>query len=252
MSTFHDIAPYYDLIYADKDYAAEAAYMQGLLRRSSVRDGSSLLELGCGTGRHAAEFAKLGYSVIGVDASDDMLAEARERAGTAAGRLHFSQADLRTLRLDRQFDAVLACFHVLNYQTSDEDLAAAFATAAAHLNPGGVFLFDSWHGPAVLAQRPEVRVKEAGDEQREVVRIAQPQLDIQANTVEVIYRYFVRPRQAPLWQLHTERHRVRYLFPPDVRVRCERVGLKVTREEEWMTAASPGPGTWSVCYVGRR
>ena len=59
------------------------------------------------------------------------------------------------LRLAGTFDAVIALFHVVSYQTTEHDLRATFATAARHLNPGGVLLFDVWHGPAVLAQQPE-------------------------------------------------------------------------------------------------
>ena len=47
--------------------------------------------------------------------------------------------------------------------STNADLLAAFATAREHLNPGGVFIFDCWYGPAVLAERPSVRIKRMED-----------------------------------------------------------------------------------------
>ena len=77
-------APYarhYDLLYADKDYAAEAAYIRDLLKRWTP-GGTRLLELGSGTGRHANLLAGMGYSVHGVERSAAMLeAASRGRHG---------------------------------------------------------------------------------------------------------------------------------------------------------------------------
>ncbi|HEY2400385.1 MAG TPA: class I SAM-dependent methyltransferase, partial [Steroidobacteraceae bacterium] len=58
---FDAYAAYYDLLYRDKDYPGEARYVQSLLRRHGVSDGD-LLELGCGTGRHAEQLVRLGFS----------------------------------------------------------------------------------------------------------------------------------------------------------------------------------------------
>ena len=85
---FDAYAAYYDLLYRDKDYAGEAAYVHGLIRRYApgARD---ILELGCGTGRHAEALMDLGFRVTGVDRSGEMVARARERA---AGRHNFNSS----------------------------------------------------------------------------------------------------------------------------------------------------------------
>ena len=71
-AVFGDYAHYYNLLYADKDYAGETAFVLGLLRRDG-RNPQTLLDLGCGTGRHALEMAKHGVAVTGVDLSPTML-----------------------------------------------------------------------------------------------------------------------------------------------------------------------------------
>ena len=63
---------YYDLLYQDKDYAAEADYVDRLIRRF-VEPAQHALELGCGTGRHAVGLAERGLSVTGVERSNQMM-----------------------------------------------------------------------------------------------------------------------------------------------------------------------------------
>ncbi|HEY4744175.1 MAG TPA: class I SAM-dependent methyltransferase, partial [Desulfuromonadaceae bacterium] len=157
MTTFDQYARYYDLLYRDKDYAAEADFVAGLLL-AHAPEARTLLELGCGTGRHAEFLARQGFAVHGVDRSEGMLADAGRRRENlpddVRGRLAFSPGDARDVRLGRHFDAVVSLFHVMSYMAEGRDLEHAFATARAHLAPGGVFLFDFWYGPAVLSDRP--------------------------------------------------------------------------------------------------
>ena len=64
------------------------------------------------------------------------------------------EGDIREIRLNKRFDTVIALFHVISYQTTNEDVTAAFETARQHLNSGGIFIFDISYGPAVLTERP--------------------------------------------------------------------------------------------------
>jgi methylase of polypeptide subunit release factors len=66
MSVFGAYARYYDLLYRDKDYAAEAQYVHRLIQ-SHALGARSILELGCGTGAHAVLLAGEGYRIHGVD-----------------------------------------------------------------------------------------------------------------------------------------------------------------------------------------
>jgi ubiquinone/menaquinone biosynthesis C-methylase UbiE len=108
-----------------------------------------VLELGCGTGRVAIPLAAAGLTVAGADSSAAMLAVARERARAAGVALRLHQADMRTLRLRARFATVLVPFGGLQHLDSVDDIAATFATAAAHLSRGGVVAVD------VEAPQPE-------------------------------------------------------------------------------------------------
>ena len=68
MEIFQDYAYYYNSFYKDKDYKKEARTVETLMNRD--RDVSSVLNLGCGTGRHDIELAKMGYAMTGIDVRD--------------------------------------------------------------------------------------------------------------------------------------------------------------------------------------
>lgn len=240
---FEAYAAYYDLLYRDKDYAGEACYVQGLLARHG-QPGGSLLELGSGTGRHAEQLVRLGYSVRGIDASEAMVLRAQHRApAELRSRLSFEVGDVRSARLQRQFDAVIALFHVASYQSSNQDLAAMFATASAHLAAGGLFVFDFWYGPGVLTDPPAVRVRRLSDEQVTVTRIAEPTLHPDHNLVDVRYTVFVRRHATQETFELEETHRMRYLFLPELEVMLGAAGMRILAAERWLS----GPldlGSW--------
>lgn len=143
MTVFNKYARYYDLLYRDKDYAEEANFIRSLVQKHAP-NASSILELGCGTGKHAEMLSKMGYEILGIDMSRDMLEAASRRLGDLeekqAARLSFDCGDIRTYRTERCFDAVLSLFHVMSYQTANKDLQDVFETAKVHLK-WGEYLF---------------------------------------------------------------------------------------------------------------
>jgi SAM-dependent methyltransferase len=252
MGVFGNYARYYDLLYRDKDYAGEAAFIDRLIRthHPNARD---LLELGCGTGQHALLLAKSGYQIHGVDLSTQMLQQANERLlalpPDLAAKLQFSQGDIRSVRLERDFDVVISLFHVISYQTTTTDLQAALTTARQHLRPGGILIFDVWYGAAVLSERPSVRVKRLEDAEICVTRIAEPIVYSNENLVEVNYQVFVRDKQNnSVEELH-ESHRMRYLFVPEMDLLLAQAGFKILACREWMSDREIGTDTWGIYFV---
>ena len=254
MEVFGNYARYYNLLYQDKDYAAEAQFIHQLLKTHAPAT-KSILELGCGTGKHAALLAELEYEVYGVDLSADMLEQAEKRLPTlnpeVASKLKFSQGDVRTVRVERQFDAVISLFHVFSYQTTNQDLEAAFATAKAHLKPGGVLIFDCWYGPAVLSDRPTVRVKRLEDEEISVTRIAEPVIYPNDNLVDVNYQVFIKNKATGIVEEVQELHKMRYLFKPEIEGLFSQNKMECLTLGEWMTGNAPGFNTWGIYFIGQ-
>ncbi len=255
MSNFDLYSKYYDTLYDDKDYRGEIEYVETLIREYGVAD-SDLLELGCGTGKHAMLLAQKGYSVQGVDLGAKMIDRAKSRQSglekETAERLTFCQGDVRNIRLDRTFGSIISLFHVMCYQVSNEDLFNAFKTVSLHLSPGGVFVFDAWYGPAVLTEKPASRVKRISNELIDVTRIAEPENFPNSNRVDVNYELFIRERGSAKLDIVSEKHAIRYLFIPEVRLLLENLPLDLVHVEEWMTRREPGLDTWGVCFVVRK
>jgi SAM-dependent methyltransferase len=252
ISNFRKYSAYYDLLYRDKDYAAEAEYAARTIR-SATRDPRSILELGSGTGRHGRLLSEMGFDVHGIERSADMVAIAHATheplAMATGGSFTCEVGDVRSANLGRTFDAVIALFHVMSYQTTDEDLQATFWVAAHHLAPGGVFLFDVWHGPAVLTERPAKRVKKVADERFEVTRTARPDIDTTRNTVNVSYELECSDRQSGEVARFREEHLMRYLFPTEIDHLSRGCGMRVLTTQEFITSRPPSSSTWSVAYL---
>lgn len=250
MIPFDIYARYYDLLYKDKDYRAETDYVSGLLREASP-GAKTLLELGCGTGGHARHFAESGYRVRGVDLSATMVERALEKSAAwpAAAReaVEFSAGDIRDVRLGRTFDAAISMFHVMCYQTTDDDLRGAIRTAAAHLAPGGAFYFDFWHGPAVLSDPPTVRVRRMEDAAIRVTRVTEPVHERENEVIDVRFEVFIEDKADGVIRRVNESHRMRYLFVPKLREMLESEGFAVLQSPAWM---SKSPVTSSDWYGG--
>lgn len=255
MSVFQEYARYYNLLYRDKDYVGETQFVDLLLQQHAP-GAHSILELGCGTSHHALLLAQKGYEVHGVDVSSEMLKQAHDRLAQWPGELNvaprFYQGDIRQIRLNCQFEAVISLFHVVSYQTSNEDLERTFETARTHLKPEGLFLFDCWYGPAVLNAQPVVRIKRLENEETSITRIAEPVMFPNENRVDVNYHIFIKDKQLGTITELQETHRMRYLFIPEIKAMLKQHRLKIIEAREWMTNFEPGVDSWSVYFVCRK
>ncbi len=255
MSTFAEYAWYYDSLYKEKDYAAEADYVKSLMQKHPSRD-SLILELGCGTGVHAAHLAQAGFTVHGIDASGTMLARAegrkRELPEQIRSRLHFTQGDIRSIRVKEKFGRVLSLFHVVSYLTTNDDLQQMFETACSHLIDGGILIFDCWYGPAVLDIRPSTRVRKIETETVSAIRIAEPTMLVNQNVVLVDYTLLIADKTSGKLEVVKEQHRMRYLFRPEIELFAKNSNLEIIENYEWMTHQEPGCNSWSACFVARK
>ena len=255
MPNFHKYSEFYNLLYLDKDYAAEADYVATTVR-SAVPTARSILELGSGTGRHGRLLAAMGFNVHGIERSPEMVSLAQSDHGPVSaekgGAFTCEVGDICGINLGRTFDAVISLFHVISYQTTNDALEAVFRVAAQHLAPGGVFAFDVWHGPAVLTQRPSQRVKEVASERYRVKRTAFPELDSNRGTVKVLYEMECTDMSSGESIQFCEEHVMRYLFPTEIDLLARTSGLQITDTEEFLSREAPSPSTWGVNYVLQR
>jgi len=229
---FCDYSRYYDLLYKDKDYTEEAAYIYGLIRKFKPY-AKTILNLGCGTGRHDACLEKLGCQITGVDLSETMLAEAHKRE--VPGKLEFLKGDARDVDLCKAFDAVVSLFHVASYQTVDADILALFRTANKHLKNGGIFIFDFWHGGGVLNDPPVVRVKHLENDDVKITRTAEPVMHSEQNLIDVNYHIVTTDKKSGRSSEIREKHMMRYFFLTELEPFLSEAGFTIKKSLRWMS-----------------
>ena len=230
-TSFKDYAKYYDLLYQDKNYQEEANYVHTLIQTHKPR-AKSILSLGCGTGRYEYELEKLGYTITGVDISKQMIDIACSRY--KSDNCTFIHEDIRTIRLDKRFDAVISLFHVMCYQTENKDLINAFKTAEIHLRTNGIFIFDFWHGTAVLNNPPYIKEKFIENKDISILRKTSPTLHPVKNIVEVNFDINIIEKTTGIKHSVKEQHNMRYLFLPELKKISELSSMRFLTNRKWM------------------
>lgn len=248
MDRFGLYAKYYDLLYRDKDYAAEAAYVDHLIKAYSP-GATTLLNLGSGTGRHDYELARLGYKITGVDISAEMIEQAEANLpADLPTQPEFTNADIRAYNSATKFDAVVSLFHVMSYQVANSDVIAVINTAYQHLETGGLFIFDCWYGPGVLTVQPEVRVKHMQDSIVNVTRTAEPIIHPGQNAVDVNYTIFISEHGSDEATEIRELHQMRYFFEPEIELMITSK-FRTLQVNEWLTDKNPAIDSWNAVFV---
>lgn len=180
-------AELYDLLYAEKPYAAEAAFVHRCLQ--SFRPGANrLLELACGTGNHAFLLEERGYDIIAIDYSADMLARAQAKARSRRSQVDFRQQDMRSLDIaERPFDAIICLFDSLGYAETNDNIIQILSRVHEHLSPGGIFLFEFWHAGAMVRSYDPVRVRRIRTPDGRLERISETRIDYSKQVCFVSY-----------------------------------------------------------------
>lgn len=245
MENFKLYSQYYDLLYEDKDYLAEAEYVDQLIKAYKP-NSKSILELGAGTGKHAFLLAEKGYQILGLERSADMVAIANQ---TIHENVNFKIADIVDFKTDQLFDVATSLFHVVSYLTDNKSLIQTFKNVNAHLNTNGIFIFDVWHSSAVNFQIPEQRSKTLKNGKIEVIRNAKPIIYPELNVVEVDYDITITNLEDHSVNQIQEKHPMRHFSKPEIEILAYATGFEVLHSEAFLTKENPSIHSWGVSYI---
>ncbi|MBE6765180.1 MAG: methyltransferase domain-containing protein [Ruminococcaceae bacterium] len=139
MMSYETFSAWYDPLTDNVDYDSCAARIDTLLKKHKP-DCRLIVDLACGTGSLSVRLSKLGYDVIGVDRSAEMLSVAMSKGDPSI--LWLCQS-MQELDLYGTIDAVVCTLDSVNHITDEKELEKAFAKVALFLEPDGVFIFDA-------------------------------------------------------------------------------------------------------------
>ncbi|MCI7803588.1 MAG: methyltransferase domain-containing protein [Oscillospiraceae bacterium] len=135
-------AQFYDTLTSNIDYAQRAQYFDSVVRKFGRKQGGILLDLACGTGSLSEQMDALGYDVIAVDNSPEMLGIAMEKKFDSGRNIQYLCQDMRELDMFGTIDVTVCALDSLNHLDSFEDVKRVFEKVFLFCEPGGLFIFD--------------------------------------------------------------------------------------------------------------
>ena len=138
---YNSFAWVYDTFMDNIPYDQWTEYLTGLLREYGISEGL-LLDMGCGTGNVTDRLAACGYDMIGIDNSEEMLMEARNKVAESGADILYLLQDMRSFELYGTVAAAVSICDSMNYILEKSDLQEVFRLVNNYLDPGGIFIFD--------------------------------------------------------------------------------------------------------------
>lgn len=142
MSGYSAFARYYDELTANIDYEGRGKYFHEIIKKFKETSGNILLDLACGTGSIAEAMARLGYDVIGVDNSEEMLGMAIVKKFESGLNIQYLCQDMRYIDMFGTVDVTICALDSINHLPSIDDVKKVFERVAFFSEVGGLFIFD--------------------------------------------------------------------------------------------------------------
>lgn len=136
--TLYNDSQFYDLVHGDFVAPETLAFYHNLIQKF----GSSILELACGSGAYVIPLTEKGFSVVGIDISDEMLKRAMEKAIARGVSIDVRRGDIRDFVLNRQFPLILLLGNSLQHLLTCADVEKCLAAVKKHLAPNGRFIVE--------------------------------------------------------------------------------------------------------------
>ena len=227
MSQYSDFSTVYDVFMDNVPYEEWADGIAEVLSEYGINDGL-VLDLGCGTGTLTELLAAKGYDMIGVDSSEDMLAEAITKQPENLDILYLNQ-DITDFELYGTVRAVVSTCDSLNYLLEDDELLAAFRLINNYLEPDGVFVFDM-NAPEKYT---DVLADNVFAENREDTSfIWENTFDDETSINEYALTLFILDEESGLYEKSEEFHYQRAYTRDEIKSLLNEAGLEIVKNRE--------------------
>ena len=246
MDSYEFLAGSYDALTYDVGYEGWADYLEKLFARSGA-PVRTVLDLACGTGSLTRALALRGYELIGVDQSEEMLAQAVEKCRGLPGEAPiFLHQPMERLDLYGTVDACVCCLDSVNYVTRPAALERAFERVRLFLEPGGLFVFDINTPEKLAALDGQIFL----DENEDVYCVWRCEYAPRRRICT--YYMDVFRRDGGLWQRGVEIHREYAYTPDELEAMLARAGFSRIRRHGDRRLRPPRPGEGRIFFTARK
>jgi len=142
---FYRYPRYYDVAFGYRDVGAEVDFLLECFRNYRGKDPASVVEIACGVGYHAVEFARRGYSVVALDREPEMVSYLQRKAQCYGVKIQSLVADMRSFSLEHPVDLALNLLTSFQYLLTNEDIVAHLRTTYSNLMPRGLYILELNH-----------------------------------------------------------------------------------------------------------
>ena len=136
------LALHYDSLMEEIDYDAWADFIRRIFIENGITEGMSVLDCACGTGQMTCRLSKMGYDMIGVDLSEQMLSRAQALCAAEGYSPLLIRQDMSELDLYGTVKGAICCLDSVNYLTRAGQLERFFALMHNYVEKDGIFIFD--------------------------------------------------------------------------------------------------------------
>ncbi|MGN0458298.1 MAG: class I SAM-dependent DNA methyltransferase [Eubacterium sp.] len=141
MSNYQVFASFYDRLTDNVDYKVRSSYISDFFVTNNINDGV-ILDLACGTCSISVPFAKKGFRLIGIDASEEMLSQASNKLLRVSDSFSLIKTEMQDFKLAELVDGCICSLDSINHLTHIEDVKKTFENVLSSLKEGGIFVFD--------------------------------------------------------------------------------------------------------------
>lgn len=245
-NSYQSLAYVYDNLTTDVNYEKWADYIHTHFKNHSI-SGNILLDLACGTGSLTFQLAKLGYEMIGVDNSPDMLCKATEKSSNFPENppLFLCQS-MENLDLYGTIDGCVCCLDSINYITDPNTLQKAFDRVSLFLIPEGLFLFDIKTPETFLAQNGQMSLDETDD----LYCVWRTEID---ENKEICTHFMdIFTRDDDIWLREEEIHHQHLYHPDFLTTALTKAGFSNIRQFGTLTMESPTPSDQRIFFLAEK
>lgn len=240
----------YDFLYTQKNYIKEFLLIKKIIK-DNLSKPSSLIDLGCGTGKYSNLLTKLKLDVVGVDRSKEMLKIAKKKFNKNK-KLTFIKSNISKINLKKKFDIISALFHILSYQTSRANINSFFKNSHSHLKQNGILIFDFWFKDGVLKLQTPVRVREFNNTSYKIVRVTISKWFKKIDQISDIHNLVVLNKKSKKVSKFSETHKMRYFEMSFIKKKLKEHNFKYIKSLDLQTGRKLSSKSWGAMVVAKK